>query len=236
MNTSRDTREVSSSVQSHHANTAPGCALLWEDDDISRYQRETGFQNSIAICAKRNAGWHPNNRLPHEVATALPLFQAFISEQPVWVFCIMAPLCWTSSQTLPCRSLWCRCCLTYFTHPEAAHCSWGQLFQACFTTHIQSIPSIGHDPQTLSSLRSFFTLKLAQLVCPDPLLCPWGQRWCRGQHDTVCRMNFELQHSTFKSSCWVKVNICMCFLRKPTWTSSLMQTYKSNSLVVQTRD
>lgn len=144
VNTSRDTREVSSSVQSHHANRAPGCALLWDHDDISRYQRETGFQNSIAICAKRNVGWHHNNRLPHEVATALPLFQAFISEQPVWVFVSwhlsvghLARLCpaglcdvaaaWLISLTLKQRAV-----------------VWEQLFQACFTTHIQSIPSISH--------------------------------------------------------------------------------------------
>lgn len=52
---SRDTREVSSSVQSHQANIAPGCAVLWNDDHTFWYQRETGFQDSIPELGKVNS-------------------------------------------------------------------------------------------------------------------------------------------------------------------------------------
>lgn len=40
VNASRNTRAASSSFQSHHTKAAPGCAVLWNDDDICTYQRE----------------------------------------------------------------------------------------------------------------------------------------------------------------------------------------------------
>lgn len=84
----------------------------------------------------------PTTVLLHEgVATVGPLFQAFICRATSQGFCLAAPLCWTCSLTLPCRSLWWRCCLNNITHPVAA----------CYTFSIASSDMVHNSHRKCSS-------------------------------------------------------------------------------------
>ena len=62
-----------------------------------------------------------------------------------------------------------------------------QLTYTKYSSHL----SISHAirPTHTQPSKIIYTLKLAQLVCPDSLLCPWGQWWCRGRHDTEFKKN-----------------------------------------------
>lgn len=48
----------------------------------------------------------------------------YLQSEPVRGFCIIVPLCWTSTLTQPCSSLWWCWCLSNISRPVAAHCSF----------------------------------------------------------------------------------------------------------------